>query len=100
MIRVYNSRMSLQPEQAAFLRDNAIRTLKIEQPVTQRVIEAIPSGQEGYRPDANAKSALELATHIVIAEHLFTSAVMTGAFDFTNPERPPAANGAATPCGA
>ena len=82
--------MSLQPEQAAFLRDNAIRTLKTEQPVTQRVIEAIPAGQEDYRPDASAKSALELATHIVIAEHLFSTAVITGAFDFTNPGRPPA----------
>ena len=27
----------MQPEQALFLRDNAIRTLKTEQPVTQRV---------------------------------------------------------------
>jgi uncharacterized damage-inducible protein DinB len=82
--------MALQPEQAAFLRDNAIRTLKTEQPVTQRVIEAIPPGKQDYRPDANAKSALELATHIVAAEHLFTTAVITGAFDFANPERPPA----------
>ena len=83
MIRVYNSRMPMQPEQALFLRDNAIRTLKSEQPVTQRVIEAIPPDQGDYRPDAAAKSALELARHIVGAEHLFTDSVISGVFDFT-----------------
>src|SRR3954471_21939831 len=77
--------MPMTPEQASFLRDNAIRTLKMEQPVTQRVIEAIPPGKGDYRPDEFAKSALELARHIVGAEHLFTTAVITGAFDFTTP---------------
>lgn len=42
MIRVYNSAMAVSSEQALYLRDNAIRTMKTEQPVTQRVIEAVP----------------------------------------------------------
>ena len=88
MIRVYNSRMPMQPEQALFLRDNAIRTLKTEQPITQRVIEAIPLDKGDYRPDDVGKTALELAWHIVGAEHRFTDAVITGAFDFSNPGRP------------
>jgi uncharacterized damage-inducible protein DinB len=75
--------MPLTPEQALDLRENAIRTMKSEQPVTQRVIEAIPLDKGDYRPDANAKSALELARHIAGAEHLFTDSVITGAFDFT-----------------
>src|SRR6476660_9247732 len=79
--------MPLQPEQALFLRDNAIRTFRTEQPVTQRVIEAIPLDQGDYRPDPAAKSAIELARHIAAAEHLFTESVVNGAFDFTNSGR-------------
>src|SRR5215471_2279764 len=88
MIRVYNSVMPLQPEQALYLRDNAIRALKAEQPITQRVIEAIPLDKGDFRPDDVGKSALELAWHIVGAEHRFSEAVMNGAFDFSNPGRP------------
>jgi uncharacterized damage-inducible protein DinB len=88
MIRVYNSGMSLQPEQALFLRDSAIRSIKSEQPVTQRVIEAIPLDKGDYRPDDIGKTALELAWHMVGAEHRFAEAVSTGAFDFTNTGRP------------
>ncbi|MGH9143456.1 MAG: DinB family protein [Vicinamibacterales bacterium] len=80
--------MSMLPEQAVFLRDNAIRSLKSEQPITQRVIEAIPLDKGDYRPDDVGKSALELAWHIVLAEHRFSEAVIAGAFDFTNSGRP------------
>ena len=89
-IREYNSKMSLQPEQALFLREGAVRTLKTEQPITQRVIEAIPLDKGDYRPDEIAKTALDLAWHIVSAEHRFTDAVIKGAFDFTNTGRPAA----------
>jgi uncharacterized damage-inducible protein DinB len=80
--------MPLQPEQALYLRDNAIRALKVEQPITQRVIEAIPLDKSDFRPDDVGKSALELAWHIVGAEHRFSEAVMNGVFDFTNAGRP------------
>jgi uncharacterized damage-inducible protein DinB len=80
--------MPLQPEQAIFLREGAIRSLEAEQPITQRVIEAIPLDKGDYRPDAVSKTALELAWHIVFAEHRFSNAVITGAFDFSNSDRP------------
>ena len=80
----------MQPEQALFLRDNAVRSLKTEQPITQQVIEAIPLDKGDYRPDAVGKTALELAWHIAGAEHRFSDAVIAGAFDFTNTERPAA----------
>jgi uncharacterized damage-inducible protein DinB len=80
--------MPLQPEQALFLRDNAIRSLKVEQPVTQRVIEAIPLDKGDYRPDDVGKTALDLAWHMVGAEHRFIDAAINGAFDFTNTGRP------------
>ena len=79
---------TLQPEQALFLREGAIRSLKMEQPLTQRVIEAIPLDKGDYRPDAIGKTALELAWHIAGAEHRFTEAVINGAFDFTNAGKP------------
>jgi uncharacterized damage-inducible protein DinB len=88
MIRVYNSQMPMQPEQALFLRDNGLRSLKTEQPITQNVIEAIPVDKGDYRPDDVGKSALELAWHIAGAEHRFSDAVINGAFDFTNTGRP------------
>ena len=79
---------TLQPEQALFLREVTLRSLKAEQPVTQRVIEAIPLDKGDYRPDAIGKTALELAWHIVGAEHRFIEAVINGAFDFTNAGKP------------
>ena len=80
--------MSLQPDQALFLREGAIRAFKSEQPLTQRVIEAIPIDKGDYRPDDIGKTALELAWHIAGAEHRFTEAVINGVFDFTNSGRP------------
>lgn len=79
---------TLQPEQALFFRGFAVNSLKREHPVTRSVIEAMPIDKGDYRPDPVAKSALELAWHIVGAEHRFMEAVINGAFDFSNPGRP------------
>jgi uncharacterized damage-inducible protein DinB len=75
--------MSLQPEQATFLAHALLAGLRSEQPVTQRVIEAIPIDQGDYRPDAISKTALELAWHIANTERLFLDSVAAGGFDFT-----------------
>ena len=61
----------LTPDQAKFVLDRAIPTLKTEHETTKRVIEAIPLDKGDYRPDAISKSALELAWHIVAAEQRF-----------------------------
>ena len=79
----------LQPQQALFLRDFIVRSLRSEHPVTRRVIEAVPVDKGDFKPDPVVKSALELAWHIVGAEHRFIDAVLAGAFDFTNAGRPP-----------
>jgi uncharacterized damage-inducible protein DinB len=82
--------MTLQPEQAVFLRDAMLLpALKREHPVTRRVIEAIPLDRGDYRPDTISKTALDLAWHIAGAEHRFIEAVINGAFDFSNSGRPP-----------
>jgi len=51
----------ISPEQAKFILDRAMPTLKAEHDTTKRVIEAIPLDKGDYRPDAVSKSALKLA---------------------------------------
>jgi uncharacterized damage-inducible protein DinB len=79
---------TLQPEQATLLLNVMLPTLKNEHDLTKRVIEAIPLDKGDYRPEPIAKSALELAWHIVAAEHRFLSGIAAGTFDFTPNHRP------------
>jgi len=79
---------TLNNDQAMFLRQFLLGGLEREHATTRRVIDAIPEDKGGYRPDAIVKSALDLAWHIVGAEHRFMDAVVNGAFDFTNTGRP------------
>jgi uncharacterized damage-inducible protein DinB len=80
---------AMQPEQAVFLLNAvALPMLKNEHAVTRKVIEAIPLDKGDYRPEPVAKSALELAWHIVAAENRFLGGIAAGAFDFTPFHRP------------
>ena len=79
---------ALSADQALAAREIAITNLRMEHPVTRRVIEAIPLDRGGYSPESFTKSAVDLAWHIVGAEHRFLDAVTTGAFDFSNAGRP------------
>ena len=78
----------LTPDQAKFLLAITLPNIKTEHATTKRVIEAIPLDKGDYRPDAVAKSALELAWHIVAAEKRFLSGICVGVFDFTPINRP------------
>jgi uncharacterized damage-inducible protein DinB len=80
--------MQIQPEQALFLRELELQSVQMEHRTTRSVIEAIPTDAPDYRPDPLAKSAMELAWHIVAAEHRFLNGVAAGAFDFTPIHRP------------
>ena len=79
---------NLQPEQALLALHMALPTVQREHQTTRSVIEAIPLNNGDYRPEPVAKTALELAWHIVAAEHRFFSGVVAGAFDFTPRHRP------------
>jgi len=79
---------TMQPEQALFLRDWMLGALKKEHPITRGVIDAVPLDKSDYRPDAIVKSALDLAWHIVSAEHRIMDAVVQGAFDLDKAVRP------------
>jgi uncharacterized damage-inducible protein DinB len=81
--------MALTPDQATtLLHSMALPTLAAERPVTTAVISAIPVDSVDYRPDNIARTAIELAWHIVSAEHRFFDAVASGAFDLTPRPRP------------
>jgi len=78
----------ITPEQARFLLAFLQPSLKNEHTLTRKVIEAIPLEKGDYRPEAVAKTALELAWHVVASEKRFLRAVCSGAFDFSPMPRP------------
>jgi uncharacterized damage-inducible protein DinB len=80
---------TIPAEQAAlFFKTVHLPALKNEHRITKQVIEAIPLDKGDYRPDAVSKTALELAWHIVAAEHRFLEGIAAGQFDFTPNHRP------------
>ena len=75
--------MTLQPEQATLLLQQALGTLMREHETTRKVIEAIPVDKGDYRPDPFAKTADELAWHIANAENMFLEGILSGEFVFS-----------------
>ena len=81
--------MSLTPDQAvAVVHEMWVPAYVNEHPLTKSVIAAIPAAKADYKPADVARAALELAWHIVTAEHRFLNAVVAGAFDFSAPSPP------------
>ena len=81
--------LQLTAEHATLILHGAsLPALKGEHRVTRNVISAIPPDKADYRPDDIAKSAFDLAWHIVSAEHRFMDGVINGAFDFSGAGRP------------
>lgn len=78
----------LRPEQAGTLLQVTLPALKSEHHITKKIIEAIPLDKGDYRPDPNAKSALDLAWHIAASENMFLSVPAKGEFDFSGGARP------------
>jgi len=78
----------ISPEQASFLLQYALPTIKNEHGVTRSVIESIPLSHTDYRPDPNSKTAMELAWHIAAAEHRFYNGIINGVFDFSPIHQP------------
>jgi uncharacterized damage-inducible protein DinB len=78
---------TITPEQAAVVL-HELSAYANEHPLTKGVIASIPADKADYRPDAIVKSAIDLAWHIVAAEHRFLEGVASGAFDYGNSTRP------------
>jgi len=75
--------MQMTNEQVQILHQVALRTLEHEAKTTQRVIDAIPAHNTGYKPDDASMCSLELAKHIAGAELAFLRGVVSGQFDFS-----------------
>lgn len=73
------------PSEARFILESVgLPALRFEHDRTRRVVAAIPLEHMGFRPAAGARSAGDLARHIVGAELRFLSGATTGMFpDFT-----------------
>src|SRR5258708_22970890 len=72
------------PEQAAFLLQYQLPSVKNEHRTTSALIAAIPSSNADYRPDPQARSAAEIAWHVAAAEQRFYGGILARAFDFNN----------------
>ncbi len=82
---------AIQADEALFLlRAALLPEIQNEHRLTRRVIEAIPADKADYRPDGVGRTALELAWHIVSAEHRFLDGVVKGRFDYAGAARPEA----------
>jgi uncharacterized damage-inducible protein DinB len=89
------SMQPLQPDQATFLLQLTLPSLKNEHRLTRKIIEAIPADQGDYRPDAVSMNALELAWHIASAENFFLDGVAAGEFNPAGGKRPDSIRNAA-----
>lgn len=79
---------TMTPEQAVFLRNLYLGTLKNESRTTKSILEAVPADKGDYRPDPISKTANELLRHIAAADNRFVETVINGTFD-TNPSMIP-----------
>jgi uncharacterized damage-inducible protein DinB len=71
-------------DQAVFVRNLYLGTLKTESRTTKSILESVPADKADYRPDPISKTANELVRHIAAADNRFVETVITGFFD-TNP---------------
>ena len=79
----------LTKEHAEFLlQDVYLPMVKNESRTTLAVLQAIPIDKGDYRPDPFARTALDLAWHIAIAENRFYDTVISGRFNTDLYKRP------------
>ncbi len=79
---------TMTPDQAVFLRNLYLGTLKNESRTTKSILESVPVDKADYRPDPISKTANELVRHIAVADNRFVETVINGTFD-TNPSMIP-----------
>jgi uncharacterized damage-inducible protein DinB len=77
----------MTPEQARFLLDFTLPTLKQETTTTAKVIAATPNANLDYRPSERCMPAAELLWHIASADVMFLEGILSGTFG-KSPEKP------------
>jgi uncharacterized damage-inducible protein DinB len=70
------------------LRNFLLAHLEFEVSITKKVISAIPETERDYKPDPKAKSAFELAWHIVSSEVWFVRSIAQASFLNDSVSRP------------
>jgi uncharacterized damage-inducible protein DinB len=77
----------MTPDQAKFLLDFVLPTLKRETATTAKVIAATPNANLDYRPSERCMTAAELMWHIASADVMFLEGVVSGTFG-KGPDKP------------
>lgn len=83
--------VSMTPEQAKFLLEFTLPTLKRETATTAKVIAATPDAHLDYRPSDRCMPAGELLWHIAGVDVMFLEGILNGAFG-NGPEKPEGVN--------
>jgi uncharacterized damage-inducible protein DinB len=77
------------PEFAIGYRDLMLDGLAREVETTKKVLAAIPEGKKDYRPEANARSAWELAWHLANTDVQFMDGIADLNFGMKQPDDKP-----------
>lgn len=80
----------MKPELAAAVREMRMGSLNQEFATTKKVIAAIPENAKEFRPDPKARTAYELAWHIVSSDVQMLDEIADGAFTMAErfPDKP------------
>ena len=79
----------MTPEVALGYRAITLDGFKNEVEITKKVIAAVPDAKSDYRPDANARTAKELAWHIANTDIQFLDGIADLKFGMESPENKP-----------
>src|SRR5688500_10113202 len=71
----------MKPEQARAVADSVGQQLQMEWMTTYKVLSAIPEAKKEHKPEANSRSAWDLATHLAAADVWFLDSILAGKFD-------------------
>lgn len=68
------------PTEAKAVADFLVADFEHEMQTTVRVLDAVPNGHLGYRPDAKAKTGLGLVRHIALEDDWLLNCIADGTF--------------------
>jgi len=71
----------MKPDQARAVADTIGQQLQMEWMTTYKVLAAIPEARKDHKPEVNARSAWDLATHLASADVWFLDSILAGKFD-------------------
>ncbi len=75
----------LTTEFMATYRELMLQSMANEIQITKKVLAAVPSDKQDYRPDPHARSAWELAWHLANTDVQFLDGIADGEFKMENP---------------